>query len=77
MSDDITPPVPFSKAAEFAVACLKDDEHAYYRRFEFDRTRFPELPEGEIVRVEFRRIRPSNVTLMLPIEAEEAMVAAV
>ena len=59
MTDPIPSVVLYSKAAEFASACLTDDADAYYRVFEFDDSRFP-LEPGERVRVEFRRIRPPN-----------------
>jgi len=66
MSDDITAPVPFSKAAEFAVACLRDDPDNFHQPFEFDASRFPQLDAGEYVLIEFRRIRREPFAWELP-----------
>lgn len=55
--------VPHSKADELASTCLQDDPDAYYRKFEFDAERFPDLLPGEVIRVEYRRIRPPAASI--------------
>ena len=72
---DISPAVPYSKAAELAAACLQDDAEQFYYPFEFDHTRFPQLQPGEIIQVTYRRIRPPQHPVLVWDEAVTFEVA--
>lgn len=68
MNDDILPPDPNSKAREFAVAVMNKHADTYFERIEVGN--LDGLLNGERVFVEFRRVRPDNISWALPLEVE-------